>query len=237
MNDYIRLPQSALDMVKNKDLWQLYGYILSKADENGQWIVSLKDLNMDLGLTRQRFRTLFKSLKSTACITARITTNSTIVTLSVSRSNSKTSAAKSTAKSTALTTTKPTAETNAIEDWFGQFVEYFNNGFAGTAIPKITKLTDRRKTAIKNIFKEYGKETVNAVLRKVYASDFLCGRETRWHASFDWIFNKTNFQKILEDTYVNRADSTQWQQSSGRGQHRNPTLDDLAREIYGDTSL
>lgn len=229
MNDYIQLSRSALDMVKNKDLWQLYGYILSKADENGQWIVSLKDLNMDLGLTRQRFCTLLESLKSTTCITTRTTTKSTIVTLSVSIPNNKTSTTKP--------TTKSTAETNAMEDWFRQFMEYFNNGFAGTAIPKITKLTDRRKTAVKNIFKEYGKETVNAVLRKVYASDFLSGRETRWHASFDWIFNKTNFQKILEDTYVNRADSTQWQQSSGRGQHRNPTLDDLAREIYGDTSL
>ena len=205
MSDYIQLPRSALDMAKNKDLWQLYGYLLSKADENGQWVVSLKDLHTDLGLTRQRFRTLFESLKSTAQITTRAT-----------------------AKSTTTTT--------AVEDWFAWFVEYFNKGFAGTAIPKITKLTDRRKTAIKNIFKEYGKETVDAVLRKVYASDFLSGRKTEWHASFDWIFNKTNFQKILENNYANGVDSTQRQQSSGRGQHRNPTVADLAREIYGDAS-
>ena len=59
MSDYIQLPRSALNMAKNKDLWQLYGYLLSKADENGQWVVSLKDLHTDLGLTRQRFRTLF----------------------------------------------------------------------------------------------------------------------------------------------------------------------------------
>lgn len=232
MSDYIQLPRSTLDMVKNKDLWQLYGYLLSKADENGQWEVSLKDLNSDLGLTRQRFRTLFESLKSTTHITTQSTAKSTTVTLSVSMTNDKTSTTRTTAKPT----TKPTAKTNATEDWFRQFVEYFNTGFSGTAIPKITKLTDRRKTAIKNIFKEYGKETVNAVLRKVYASDFLSGRETRWRASVDWIFNKTNFQKILEDTYVNRADSTQRQQSSGRGQHRNPTVDDLAREIYGESS-
>ena len=232
MSDYIQLPRSALDMAKNKDLWQLYGYLLSKADENRQWVVSLKDLHTDLGLTRQRFRTLFESLKSTAQITTLATAKSTTLTLSISTSNNKTSTTKPTTRATA----KSTTTTTAVEDWFAWFVEYFNKGFAGTAIPKITKLTDRRKTAIKNIFKEYGKETVDAVLRKVYASDFLSGRKTEWHASFDWIFNKTNFQKILENNYANGVDSTQRQQSSGRGQHRNPTVADLAREIYGDAS-
>lgn len=115
-------------------------------------------------------------------------------------------------------------------------MEYFNNGFTGTAIPKVTKLTDRRKTALRTIFKEYGKETVDTVLRKVYLSDFLSGRKTDWHATFDWIFSKTNFQKILEDNYANRPDNTQCSRSSGDDSEAASRMARIAKEVLRQSS-
>lgn len=87
------------------------------------------------------------------------------------------------------------------QDGFERFREWFNNAVDSTSIPQITKLTDARKNALRSIFKEYGKETVEAVIQKVIASDFLT-RE--WgKVSFDWIFKKANFIKILEGNYDN----------------------------------
>lgn len=95
----------------------------------------------------------------------------------------------------------PPTALKPAHDGFERFRVWFNNAVAGTPIPQITKLTDARKNALRSIFKEYGKETVEAVIQKVIASDFL----TRgWgKVSFDWIFKKANFIKILEGNYDN----------------------------------
>lgn len=202
MNDLIQLPRSAL----TDDLWripyigQFYFYMLGHADENGVSPVSFKKIQRDLGLTRRQYRTALGKLTEAALLTASTTACATAISLNVSAVKRKSATASTATPTTAL----PTATDAHPQDGFARFMEYFNQGFAGTAIPKITKLTAGRKTALKNIFKEYGKETVEIALRKVLASDFLCGRETKWRATFDWIFNKTNFQKILEDTYDNR---------------------------------
>lgn len=131
--------------------------------------------------------------------------------------------------------TKPKAkgEVAVAQDGYERFREWFNNQVSVTMIPTISKLTDSRKTALKGIFNEYGKEKVELAIRKVLASDFLT---MEWgKVSFDWIFKKANFIKILEGNYDNKPDNTQ-QQSSSRGQHRNPTAYDLAREILGESS-
>lgn len=131
--------------------------------------------------------------------------------------------------------TKPKAkgEVAVAQDGYERFREWFNNQVSVTMIPTISKLTDSRKAALKGIFNEYGKEKVELAIRKVLASDFLT---MEWgKVSFDWIFKKANFIKILEGNYDNKPDSTQ-QQSSSRGQHRNPTAYDLAREILGESS-
>lgn len=93
------------------------------------------------------------------------------------------------------------------QDGFSRFRDYFNNAVDNTSIPQITKLTDARKNALRSIFKEYGKDTVETVIQKVIASDFLA-RE--WgKVSFDWIFKKSNFIKILEGNYDNRTTNKQ----------------------------
>lgn len=109
MNDYIRLPRSALEMVRDKDLWQLYGYLLSKADENGEWVVSLKEIYRDIGLSRQRFRTLLERLKSTTQLTTKSATKSTTITLGLSTSKRILATTKSTTQLT-IKFTPPTDE-------------------------------------------------------------------------------------------------------------------------------
>lgn len=100
----------------------------------------------------------------------------------------------------ATSTTQP-------QDGFERFREWFNDTISSTGIPRLIKLTDARKNALRSIFKEYDRETVETVVQKVIASDFLA-RE--WgKVGFDWIFKKANFIKILEGNYDNRNTQTQ----------------------------
>ena len=63
MNDCIRLPRSALDIIGDKDLWQLYGYLLSKADENGIVDTTLATIQRDLKVNQKPLRTMLARLE------------------------------------------------------------------------------------------------------------------------------------------------------------------------------
>ena len=65
MSDCIRLPRSALsaEMWRDKDLWQLYGYLLNKADENGIVDTSLATIQRDLNITQKPLRTMLSKLE------------------------------------------------------------------------------------------------------------------------------------------------------------------------------
>lgn len=104
MNRLLPLPPG--DFWRDKDLWQLYGYILSRADEDGRWVVSPKEIQRDLGLSRQRLRTLMERMKSTAWLTAQSTARSTALTICNTTTKRKSATTKPTAKPTTQPTTK-----------------------------------------------------------------------------------------------------------------------------------
>ncbi len=83
-----------------------------------------------------------------------------------------------------------------------EIINYFSQ--ICTSLPKLQKLTDSRRKAIKSRLKEYDKETILEVFNKVEDSNFLSGRNGQWQASFDWIMKPSNFVKILEDNYKNQ---------------------------------
>jgi len=78
-------------------------------------------------------------------------------------------------------------------------------------MPKVSKLSDQRKKHIAARFKEFDLEVIIDVLKKAGSSDFLCGvNDKAWKADFDWIFNPTNFLKILEGKYENKEQKTKF---------------------------
>lgn len=88
--------------------------------------------------------------------------------------------------------------------------EKLYNEFANicTSLPKPKNLSDKRKKAIGKILKEYSTDDVIEVYRLTEKSDWLSGRNDKgWNASFDWIFNPTNFIKVLEGNYTNKQNS------------------------------
>lgn len=72
---------------------------------------------------------------------------------------------------------------------------------------KISKLSDQRKKHIAARFKEFNYDIIIEVIKKAGKSDFLCGKNDKiWKADFDWIFNPTNFLKIMEGKYDNKPE-------------------------------
>lgn len=82
-------------------------------------------------------------------------------------------------------------------------IEYFNGVCVN--LPKVVKLTDKRKKHILAREKEYSKEDIKKVIDLTAESNFLNGQNANgWTASFDWIIDKSNFIKILENNYINK---------------------------------
>lgn len=91
---------------------------------------------------------------------------------------------------------------------FNQLQKFFNDNRG--ILPEVKKMTDARKVKIKNIEKEYGKELIKIAIEKAKVSPFLQGEnKTNWIASFDWIFTKGNFIKIIEDNYAKRQNTSE----------------------------
>jgi hypothetical protein len=75
------------------------------------------------------------------------------------------------------------------------------------SLPKVQKITDSRKKAIKARWNEYGQsvDTFKECFERVEASDFLSGRSGKWsNCGFDWIMKESNFTKIMEGNYNNK---------------------------------
>jgi len=71
---------------------------------------------------------------------------------------------------------------------------------------KVSKLSDQRKKHISARYKEFDYDKIIEVIKKAGKSDFLCGiNDKAWKADFDWIFNPTNFLKIMEGKYDNKS--------------------------------
>ena len=112
--------------------------------------------------------------------------------------------AKGEAKPSANTETE--TETETITDTiinYNGVVENFH--LYCDRMSKVSKLSEQRKKHIAARFKEFDYDVLIEVIKKAGKSDFLCGKNDKaWKADFDWIFNPTNFLKIMEGKYKNK---------------------------------
>lgn len=73
------------------------------------------------------------------------------------------------------------------------------------SFPKVTKLSDSRKRAIRARLKSYSVEDLKTAFQMAEESDFLSGRSGKWNASFDWLMNETNLVKVLDGNFKNKT--------------------------------
>ncbi len=72
MNDYIRLPRSALsdELWRNKDYGCLLWFLLSRADEQGVATFTAADIELRFGISRQRLRTMLGKMQKMGLATS-----------------------------------------------------------------------------------------------------------------------------------------------------------------------
>lgn len=72
-----------------------------------------------------------------------------------------------------------------------------------TSLPKVQKLTDKRRKAIRSASALLDDMTFEEVFVIVERSDFLTGRSGAWSCGFDWIMKPSNITIIIEGNYRN----------------------------------
>lgn len=73
------------------------------------------------------------------------------------------------------------------------------------SLPRIKRLSDTRKKAIKARLKNYNVDDFQQLFEMAEGSDFLKGKNNRdWVATFDWLIKDSNMAKVLDGNYVDR---------------------------------
>ena len=87
---------------------------------------------------------------------------------------------------------------------YQQIADMYNN--TCVSFPRLTKLSDARKKAIKARLKTYTADDLQKAFFLAEQSDFLKGANNRnWSATFDWMLKDTNLAKILDGNYTNNS--------------------------------
>ena len=75
------------------------------------------------------------------------------------------------------------------------------------SFPRLTKLSDSRKKAIRARMKQYSLDDFRRMFEMAESSDFLKGKNDRnWSATFDWMVKDANMAKILDGNYNDKKE-------------------------------
>lgn len=84
------------------------------------------------------------------------------------------------------------------------FIETYNS--ICISLPKVIKVTDKRRKAINKIMKQYNDDDIIKVFNNTENSDFLKGNnEKGWKADIDFILREDKFVNILENKYGSKS--------------------------------
>lgn len=83
---------------------------------------------------------------------------------------------------------------------YQQIADMYNN--TCVSFPRLNKLSDARKKAIKARLNQYNIEDFQRMFNMAESSSFLKGKNDRnWSANFDWMIKDANMAKILDGNY------------------------------------
>lgn len=90
---------------------------------------------------------------------------------------------------------------------YQQIADMYND--TCVSFPRLTKLSDARKKAIKARLKTYSVEDFQRLFEMAEGSNFLKGGNDRnWSANFDWLLKDSNMAKVLDGNYQDRESTS-----------------------------
>ena len=81
------------------------------------------------------------------------------------------------------------------------------------SLPKVNKLTKRRRGAIKKALRDWSAQELCHAFELVSGSSFLCGEKGGWQADFDWIMQPDNLLRIMEGSYADPVPQPQFERN------------------------
>lgn len=88
---------------------------------------------------------------------------------------------------------------------YQQIADMYNN--TCVSFPRLTKLSDKRKKAIKARLRIYTLEDFQKLFKMAEGSNFLKGQNNRnWSATFDWLIADGNMAKVLDGNYADKKE-------------------------------
>ena len=86
---------------------------------------------------------------------------------------------------------------------YQQIADMYND--TCVSFPRLTKLSDSRKKAIKARLKQYSIEDFRKLFIMAEESSFLKGKNSgNWSANFDWLVKDANMAKVLDGNYEDK---------------------------------
>ena len=109
---------------------------------------------------------------------------------------------------------------------YQQIADMYNN--TCVSFPRLTKLSDARKKAIKARLNIYTVEDFQKLFTMAEESNFLKGKNDRnWSANFDWLIKDSNMAKVLDGNYTEKP----LEESEQKPEYDMHYLDKTMREI------
>lgn len=204
--------------------------------KRGSLVSTIQRLSAESGLTVQEVKTALKHLKSTNELTTKTTSKYSIITINnYKKFQEVTNEVTNDQKTDEVTNDQKTDKKQVTNDqpynkknkeYKEEKEEYIYNMSTNVdgreqfdyqkvadlfnsicvSLPKVTRLTEKRKKQIKNANKQLNGDFEN-FFKQIEKSDFLTGRSGSWTGCcFDWVLKSSNLIKIIEGNYVNRSD-------------------------------
>lgn len=86
---------------------------------------------------------------------------------------------------------------------FEKLKEFWNTKTVNTSVPKIQIFSKQRKSKIKSLLIEHGKDSIIKAINNLFESDFCTGKSGNWKADFDFLIQQSSFIKLIEGSYSN----------------------------------
>lgn len=188
------------------------GKFEGKIIPRGSFVSSYPALEKETQLTNREIRTAIDHLKTTGELTVKKTNRYSIFTIT-NYNNYQTIDSQSDRQATDKRQSNDSL-TSAIEEKkevkqgiiYKQIIDLYND--ICVSFPKVSKLSDNRKKAIKARLTMYDINDFKRLFELAEQSNFLKGGNDRnWSANFDWMIKDSNMAKVLDGNYNNSEKS------------------------------
>lgn len=225
MGNYIKIDRKILDWEWWPDIntHRLFMLMLLKANwkdgsfkgievPRGSFVSSIAKLAELSNLTIDEVRTALKHLKRTNEITSKSHSKFTVFTVNnynAYQDNPEQLTNQIPSSSHSIPILLPTIEEykeGKQESIYKQIIDLYND--ICVSFPKVSKLSDNRKKAIKARLTMYDINDFKRLFELAEQSNFLKGGNDRnWSANFDWMIKDSNMAKVLDGNYNNSEKS------------------------------